>query len=140
MVPTSQKDINKFLKPPRPNRRRINAPVTLNETTMNWIPMTLPPLISCYGDDHGKSRFLFASKVVLKMNDVKYYVDVFGLADAACKKGNDMISDKTCMPELVKGINVTGMSDLVFTADGDSKLAIDLTKSGLLQCCHLPKH
>ena len=60
----------------------------------------------------------------------QYYDGIIGLADVACKKDNGMILYKTCMPELVKGINVFEESDLIFTADGDGGFATDLAKSG----------
>eukprot|EP00986_Skeletonema_menzelii_P012891 scaffold7282_cov81-Skeletonema_menzelii.AAC.1 len=67
-----------------------------------------------YGGDHGKNKFRFCGKVVIKTKDGKYYDDVFGLADVACKKDNGMVLDNTVMPHLVEGINVMEASGFVF--------------------------
>ena len=86
-----------------------------------------------HGGDHGKEKFRFASKLVVKMKDGTYYDDVFGLADVACKKDHAIILDNTVLPPLMEGINIIEDSDLVFnsvtSADGTSTLSIDMVKS-----------
>ncbi|KAL7528525.1 hypothetical protein ACHAXR_003576, partial [Thalassiosira sp. AJA248-18] len=96
-------------------------------------PLEIEFIHICHGGDHGKEKFRFASKVVLKMKNGEYYDDVFGLADVACRKDHAVILDNTCMPELIKGINIIEESDLVFSidhsADSQGRFSIDLVRS-----------
>ncbi len=84
-----------------------------------------------YGGDHGKNKFRFCGKVVIRTKDGNYYDDVFGLADVACKKDNGIVLDNTVMPHLVEGINVMESSSFVFHTnddDGSAKYSIDVTE------------
>ena len=85
----------------------------------------------CHGGDHGKEKFRFAAKVLIRMNDGRYYDDVFGLADVACKKDHPEVLDNTCMPDLITGINAIENGVLVFETDGQS-LSIDLVSKDLV--------
>ena len=56
------------------------------------------------------------------MQDGRYYDDVFGLADVDCREDHPKVLDKTCMPEVIKGLNIFEDSALVFSeGQGDEK-------------------
>eukprot|EP00957_Ditylum_brightwellii_P075832 5763836-Ditylum_brightwellii.AAC.1 len=73
-----------------------------------------------YGGDHGKKKFRFAGKVVIRMKDSKCYDDIFGLADVACKKDNGIVLDNTVLPHLVVGINEMEASRFKFVLNDDA--------------------
>ena len=82
----------------------------------------------CFGGDHGKEKFRFAAKVLLRMNSGEYYDDVFGLADVACRKDSPVVLDNTCMPTMTIGMNEIEDGSLVFTKEGD-EYSIDLVEA-----------
>ena len=86
-------------------------------------PSTIDFVHACYNGDHGKRKFHFAAKVVLRMTDGKYYNGVFSLANVKCKKDNAQVLDKTCMPELVRGKNFINCSHLTFAKENDGTMS-----------------
>ncbi len=74
-----------------------------------------------HGGDHGKAKFRFASKVVIRMKDGTYYDDLFGLSDVKCKKDHAKILENTIFPKLMEGINEIETSRLVFTESGKNE-------------------
>ncbi len=42
---------------------------------------------------------------------------VFGLADVKCRKDHAQILDHTCMPEMIKGVNLIERSQVVFSLE-----------------------
>ena len=77
-----------------------------------------------HGGDHGKQKFRFASKVIVRMKDATYS-QVFGLADVACRKDYGDILDNSCMPLLIPGINEIYESKILFSlsSNGDNTKA-----------------
>jgi hypothetical protein len=86
-------------------------------------PLEIDYIHIVHGGDHGKNKFRFASKVILCMKNGESYSQVFGLADAACRKDHAIILDNTCMPSLVEGINTIEECDILFSyaSEDDNK-------------------
>ena len=76
----------------------------------------------CHGGDHGKEKFRFAIKVVMRMKNGDYYDDVFGISDVACRKDHPEILDNTCLPKIIEDINSIENKDFIFTKEGESDL------------------
>lgn len=88
----------------------------------------------CFGGDHGKEKFRFAAKIVLKTKDGAYYDDVFGLADVACKKDSADVLDNTCMPAMINGMNAVEDGTFVFTHEKESNtFSIDLVEDSKIE-------
>ena len=85
-------------------------------------PNDIKDISIIHGGDHGKKKFRFASKVIVRMNNGKSYSQVFGLADVACRKDHGIILDNTCMPMLIPGINTIYDSDILFSYLSDTKI------------------
>ena len=83
---------------------------SLCATEINYIHMAS-------GGDHGKSKFRYAGKLIVCMNDGNVYTQVFGLADVACRKDHSVILENTCLPAIRKGINKINKSDVLFSYD-----------------------
>lgn len=97
----------------------------------NLTPEDISFIHAVYGGDHRKGKFRFCGKVVIRTKDGKYYDDVFGLADVACKKDNGIVLDATVLPHLMEGINVMETSGFVFHTvndDGSITYQIDTTE------------
>jgi hypothetical protein len=103
---------------------------TLNGFDIN--PSDIDFIHIVHGGDHGKNKFRFVSKLVLRVKAGKTYSQVFGLADVACRKDHAVILTNTCMPFLMEGINTINESDVIFSyasdAD-DAELIINLAPS-----------
>lgn len=93
-------------------------------------PSNIDYIHIAHGGDHGKLKFRFASKLLLRMKNGDEYNQVFGLADVACRKDNGDILENTCMKQLMKGVNTIEESDILFSYDNDDdKLSLTLTAS-----------
>jgi hypothetical protein len=102
---------------------------TLNGYDLN--PSDIDFIHIVHGGDHGKNKFCFASKLVLRVKAGKSYSQVFGLADVACRKDHAVILTNTCMPFLMEGINTIDESDVVFSYRmTQSSLSIWLHQTG----------
>ena len=87
-------------------------------------PNNVKDISIIHGGDHGKQKFRFATKVIIRMNNGQSYAQVFGLADVACRKDHGEILDNTCMPYLIPGINEIFDSDIVLEHSSEDDSAI----------------
>ena len=90
-------------------------------------PKVIKSINIVHGGDHGKEKFRFCSKLLIYMNNGDCHSEVFGLADIKCHKDHAQILDHTCMPEMIKGVNLIERSQVVFTlepVDGKNKKTI----------------
>jgi hypothetical protein len=85
--------------------------VVINGNDLN--PLDIDFIHIVHGGDHGKNKFRFASKLILRMKEGKVYSVIFGLADVACRKDHMIILNNTCMPLIMKRINTIEESSIL---------------------------
>ena len=100
-------------------------------------PKSIRSINIVHGGDHRKEKFRFCSKLLIYMDNGDCHSEVFGLADVKCRKDHAQILDNTCMPEMIKGVNVIESSHVVFLlkhVDGENQKMIvsvsDATSDG----------
>ncbi len=85
-----------------------------------------------HGGDHGKEKFRFCSKLLLYEDNGDCHSEVFGLADVKCRKDHAQILDHTCMPEMIKGVNLIERLHIVFLQESNgnnkTKMILSLRK------------
>jgi hypothetical protein len=95
-------------------------------------PKTIKSINIVHGGDHGKEKFRFCSKLLIYMDNGDCHSEVFGLADVKCRKDHAQILDHTCMPEMIKGVNLIERSQVVFSLepvedDNNKKMMLSLS-------------
>jgi hypothetical protein len=99
----------------------------MNGSSVN--PKQITSIHIVHGGDHGKEKFLFCSKLLLYKDNGDCHSEVFGLADVKCCKDHAQIVDHTCMPEMMKGVNLIKRSQIVFSQEsyGNNKTKMILS-------------
>lgn len=59
----------------------------------------------CHGADHGKSKFRFTTKVLLKIKDGPIVERLLPIGDILCKKDAPVVLRSTLIPEIAVGVN-----------------------------------
>jgi hypothetical protein len=66
-------------------------------------PKEIDVLIGAHGADHGKKKFRYSGKTILRAKG-KYYIDIYSLADVKCKKDNGIVLNNTVMNQMMDGL------------------------------------
>jgi hypothetical protein len=80
-------------------------------------PKQITSIHIVHGGDHGKEKFRFFLKLLLYEDNGDCHSKVFGLADVECHKDHARILVHTCMPEMIKGVNLSKRSHIVFSQE-----------------------
>ncbi len=59
----------------------------------------------CHGADHGKMKFRFTTKVIVKFNDGQFVERLLPIGDILCKKDAPMVLRSTLIKEIAGGVN-----------------------------------
>ncbi|KAL7548721.1 hypothetical protein ACHAWF_011993 [Thalassiosira exigua] len=70
------------------------------------------------GGDHGKNKFRFTVKVIVKA-DGKYHHIIYPLADIKCKKDHADVIKNTILPKISDRVNSVATDKIHFYCDGD---------------------
>ena len=68
-------------------------------------PKFVTYMYTVYGGDHGKGKFRFPSKFIVKYKGRELWDTKYQLGEVDCKKDTDEVLRNTIMPDLVAGIN-----------------------------------
>ena len=85
-----------------------------NVTVMSSVAAWEDFLMRYHLDKDGDVKFRFLAKTIIKTVTGQYYVDVYSLADVACKKDNAIILNATVMGPMVEGMNDIAFGKLIF--------------------------
>ncbi len=95
-------------------------------------PKQITPIHIVHGGNHGKEKILFCSKLLLYMDNWDCHSKVFGLADVKCRKDHAQILDHTCMPEMIKGVDLIKRLHFFFSQvsiDNQTKFILSLSEA-----------
>ena len=81
----------------------------------NLCPSDIDFVHVCHGGDHGKDKFRFTTKLIVKMKNGKYYEVIFPLADIKCSKDSGTVIKNTILDKIDSGINSVATSRVEFT-------------------------
>ena len=102
------------MKPMDELKRKIEDMVNGIE---DFDPKYIEYIHTAYGGDHGKGKFRFVSKLILRLTNGKKICRVYPLGDISCRKDNGIILKNTIIPSLSVGINQVEECSLKFEFD-----------------------
>lgn len=73
------------------------------------------------GGDHGKVKFRFASKLILKIKDATKRTQIYPLEYILCCKDTGKFLKETALPNLNEPVNMVEESSMKFVFDKESK-------------------
>jgi hypothetical protein len=92
----------------------------MNGCSVNPKQITLIHIVN--GGNHRKEKFRFCLKLLLYKDNGDCHSEVFGLADVKCRKDHAQILDHTCMPEMIKGVNLIKRLHIVFSQETNGNI------------------
>jgi hypothetical protein len=94
----------------------------VNKTCNSFDPRQIEYILVVYGGDHGKSKFRFVSKLIVKMKDKEPHNVIYPLADVECKKDTGKVLKNTVIPNLKLGVDGVEGGSIHFQYDEASKM------------------
>ena len=66
------------------------------------------------GGNHGKFKFRFTVKLIVKMKNGEQHEVIYPIGDVKCKKDNRAVLQGTLLPEITDGVNQVAREDPIF--------------------------
>ena len=104
----------------------INACLILNGNNLQPTDIEYAQVVN--GGDHGKMKFRFTVKLIMKMRDGRCFEMIYPLADVLCRKDNGVILKNTVLPRIDDGVNAIADGWLNLYMEGNEwKCTMDIS-------------